>query len=616
MTLPLYRGCLVAMAAVVSIPVTAIELDQQVIYGQLYQSPIAAQAYSVEVLTQSDLQLLPVTTIADALEWVAGLDVRQRGSGGTQVDLSIRGASYEQTLILIDGVRMNDPQTGHHNFDLPVVLEDLEQIEIVRGPGAGQYGPNGNGGVINLVTRKSVVSETGRQARLSLEAGSKDYDRAVVSLGKTEGRWSTFASVAQQTSDSYLSAYDLAYTSQQGNARLVYQGERSSTLMGAGYLDKDFGADGFYGPLTTPQSEKIIQRHIYLDQSVSLNADHRLDLLLNWRQHDDEFLYARQFLSEHQSEALQTRFRYHFNDQLTAGVENNDEQITSTSLLPEADGKQKRSYQAAFVHGYHTLMGLNLSGSLSYIDYSNRQSYTLPVIGASYTAGDIEIYANAGQSARIPTVFDLYLKQGSNRGNPDLKAEQTRSAEVGARINMAGIQTKLALFDRVTEDALDFTVTQAEFDAAQVDGSGNKQLVYTARNIEEISTRGYDLELDASNVLAEYGVAIAQLSYTHLDQDFKNAFARGKYAISQFEHQAVLKLGYELTPSLALTSSYKYEDRITAKSYQLWDLGLKKSYMRWHWSFAASNILNEKYIDSGFVPAPGIGYRFSVAVTL
>src|SRR5690606_14712771 len=221
---------------------SALQLDTQRVSGQLFANTIAEQAFAVEVLERSDIELLPVTNIADALEWVTGLDVRQRGSSGTQVDLGIRGAGYEQTLILLDGVRMNDPQTGHHNFNIPVALEDIERIEVVRGPGAGQYGPNGNAGVINLVTRKAITTENSRQAGVKLEAGSYEYLRGVLSLAKTEGKWSHFVSGQQQESDTYISGSDLGYKTRQGNFRLSYQGEQHSTVFGLGYQDKEFGA--------------------------------------------------------------------------------------------------------------------------------------------------------------------------------------------------------------------------------------------------------------------------------------------------------------------------------------------------------------------------------------
>src|SRR5690554_7619311 len=119
--------------------VSALELDTQQVSGQLFTQEVAEQAFAIEVLERADIELLPVQNISDALEWVSGIDVRQRGGFGSQADIGIRGAGYEQTLVLIDGVRLNHPQSGHHNFDIPVALEDLERIEVVRGPRSEEH---------------------------------------------------------------------------------------------------------------------------------------------------------------------------------------------------------------------------------------------------------------------------------------------------------------------------------------------------------------------------------------------------------------------------------------------------------------------------------------------
>lgn len=577
---------------------SAVELDTQKITGQLFEQPVAEQAFAVDVLDRSDIELLPVSTIADALEWVSGLDVRQRGSGGTQVDLGIRGAGYEQTLILVDGVRMNDPQSGHHNFDLPLVLEDIERIEVVRGPGAGQYGPNGNAGVINLVTRKQVE---GRVSGVKLEAGSKDYDRAVVSLGKTDGEWSQFGAVAQQTSDSYIKGADLDYITQQGNYRAVHQSSSHTTVLGLGYMDKGFGAQGFYAGADKRANENTIQRHAYLTHEQRYSGDRSVDLAVNWRQHDDEFFYLTYAPSVHQTEALQGRVRYRFGQNLAVGYEYNKEDIESTSTL---GNKHDREYNSAFSYGQYDFGALLLAGSLSYLTYDGGDSYTLPVLGLTVPFGLQQLYVNAGQSVRVPTMNDLYLNQSANKGNSDVKAEKTNSGELGLRLNTGGLLSRVAVFRRETTDAIDYTRTAAEVTADSA---------YIARNIDAINTKGMDAEIDATGLLAEQGFRKVSLSYTRLIQDFTNQYAQARYSQSQFEHQAILSLAYEILPGLTATSQYKFEARYDQHGYRIWDLGLKQTFDHWHWAVAASNVLDAEYVDSGYIEAPGTAYRFELA---
>jgi len=101
-----------------------------------------------------------VKSVEDLLLGVTGVDVRRRGPGGVQADVGIRGATFEQTLILIDGVKVSDPQTGHHNLDLPVALADIERIEVQKGPSARIWGPNAFGGVVNIITRRAAGLES------------------------------------------------------------------------------------------------------------------------------------------------------------------------------------------------------------------------------------------------------------------------------------------------------------------------------------------------------------------------------------------------------------------------------------------------------------------------
>lgn len=597
MTFRRYTLASAIVASMAASTAQAVELDTQQISGQLFEQNIAEQAFAVEVLDRSDIELLPVSNIADALEWVSGLDVRQRGSGGTQVDLSIRGAGYEQTLILVDGVRMNDPQTGHHNFDLPLVLEDIERIEVVRGPGAGQYGPNGNAGVINLVTRKQL---DGRVAGIKLEAGSKDYDRAMLSLGKTEGNWSHFFAAAQQTSDTYIRGADLDYTTQQGNYRLVHQNDSHTTVLGLGYMDKGFGAQGFYAGADKRANENTIQRHVYFTHDQRFDNDLSADIAINWRQHDDEFFYLNYAPSEHQTNAWQTRLRLRLANNFALGYEHNQEDIDSSSIT---DNRHKREYSSLFAYGQHDLGVLQLAGSLSYLNYDDGDSYTLPVLGLTVPFAGQQLYLNAGQSARVPTMNDLYLNQTANKGNPDVQAEETTSYELGLRFNLAGALGRLAIFNRETTDAIDYTRTDAEVAAGSA---------YIARNIESIKTKGLDAEVDISGLLAETGFLKASLSYTRLIQDFTNQYAEARYSQSQFEHQAILSLAYEIIPGLSATSQYKFESRYNQDGYRLWDLGVKQTFEQWHWALAATNVQGTEYIDSGYIEAPLNAYRLEI----
>ena len=116
---------------------------------------------TINLLSQRDIELLPSTNVYDLLDQISGVDIKQRGPEGVQADVSIRGGNFEQSLILIDGVKLIDPQTGHHNMNLPVALNQIERVEILKGQGAKSYGTNAFSGAINLITKKSGNDKIG-----------------------------------------------------------------------------------------------------------------------------------------------------------------------------------------------------------------------------------------------------------------------------------------------------------------------------------------------------------------------------------------------------------------------------------------------------------------------
>lgn len=581
----------------------ALELDIQQVSGQLFNQEVAEQAFAVEVLDRNDIALLPVQNISDALEWVSGIDVRQRGGFGSQADIGIRGAGYEQTLVLLDGVRLNHPQSGHHNFDIPVVLEDLERIEVVRGPGAAQYGPNGNAGVINLVTRKSVDTDNGRTASISVAGGSYGYGRAAFTVGKTEGKVSQFASGLYQRADTYLSGYELDNETKQGSYRAVYQADKNTTVFGAGYLKKAFGAQGFYGPATDRADEDGSQWQTYVTHEHRFNAQQKADVALNYHQHQDTFQYLTSLASDHETKAFQARIRLHANQNISLGYEYNEEKVDSNKL--QMGNKHNRNYDSVFAYGHYDLNTIQVAASLSYLTYKDGDSYTLPVLGVVLPFGQQQLYANAGRSVRVPTMNDMFMNKNPDMGNPDVKPEETDSYELGARLNLAGVLTRLAVFKRETTNAIDFTRTAAEITA------GDR---FTARNIESIDTKGIDIEFDVTGLLARYKFQKASLSYTRLWQDFENSYPEARYSKSQLEHQVVLNTAYQIIPGLSLTSLYKYETRYDQDGYFIWDIGLKQKIDSWHWALSAANILNEKYVDSGYIQSPGTTAMLEIGV--
>ena len=584
---------------------SSVELDAQVVSGRLYANPVSAAAFNVTVLEQADLQRLPVNNVVDALEYVSGIDVRKRGISGIQADVGIRGSTYEQTLVLLDGVRMNDPQTGHHNFDLPIAFEDIERIEIVKGPGAAQYGPSSNGGVINIVSRKEIITESGRKAKVNVQRGSYDYERYALSLAKTEGAYSQFLSAYHSASDSYIRDEALDSRQGQGSYRVVHQGEKTMTQVAFGYVEKDFGAYRFYVDTDAQSRESTSQRHGYGIHQYRLDNGSQIEASLNWRNHFDEYVYSpTSAANEHETEALQSRLTFTHGSFVT-GLEYNQENMDSNR-----DGRQGRHFASAFVN-YKQLIGANISltGNLSYVDYDSEEQFVLPVIGIdALISENVEVYANAGQSVRTPTLNDLFLNMpGRDLGSADLELERTDSAEIGVRLNSSDINITTSIFYKDTQDAIDFTKSQSEVTA----NSAN-----IARNYGNNETKGFDVELDASAFAAmRMGMNTLKLTHTRLIQTIETDFAVLKNTDGQLQNQTALHAGFDFYNNYSLLTTYKYESRFDSDDYEILDLRLAYEDNNLTVALAGSNLLDAEYVDAGFVEVAGpalileIGYQ-------
>ena len=115
-------------------------------------------ARMVTVLDRADIAQAPVQSINDLLKYAVGVDVRQRGPIGTQTDISIRGGTQDQVILLLNGINICDPQTGHNAMDLPIDLSEIVRIEVLEGPAGRIYGSSSLVGAINIVTRPAPAT--------------------------------------------------------------------------------------------------------------------------------------------------------------------------------------------------------------------------------------------------------------------------------------------------------------------------------------------------------------------------------------------------------------------------------------------------------------------------
>ncbi|MDO9341344.1 MAG: TonB-dependent receptor plug domain-containing protein, partial [Bacteroidales bacterium] len=223
-----------------SLQIKGYELDDVVVTAE--RTPVEAQqaARIVTIITKSEIERAPAQSLNDLLRYIAGVDIRQRGPLGAQADISIRGGTFDQTLILLNGVNITDPQTGHHNLNLPIDIESIERIEILQGPAAKSFGPNAFNGAINIIAGSSKPNHI----RSSGMSGQHGLYKASVNISNTIGYFKHFISISRMSSDGYIKNTEFSNTNIFYQAK--YNHKAGSFDFQTGYNLKDFGANSFY----------------------------------------------------------------------------------------------------------------------------------------------------------------------------------------------------------------------------------------------------------------------------------------------------------------------------------------------------------------------------------
>ncbi|MCW8850669.1 MAG: TonB-dependent receptor plug domain-containing protein, partial [Melioribacteraceae bacterium] len=225
-------------------------LDSVIVTANRAESNFSEIGRSISVIAQKEIELLPINNIQDLLELTSGLDVKQRGPEGVQADVAIRGGSFEQTLILIDGIKLTDPQTGHHNMNLPISFSQVERVEILKGQGSQTYGANAFSGVVNIITKKNAVNNL----NIELNGGENNYYNLGINGSLKLGNTNHHLSVDKSKSDGYRYNTEFDNYNLSMNNSFNLSNSVINTLIG--YADKNFGANSYYTTRFPDQAEK------------------------------------------------------------------------------------------------------------------------------------------------------------------------------------------------------------------------------------------------------------------------------------------------------------------------------------------------------------------------
>ena len=554
--------------------------------------PFRNLSRTVAVLTREQIARLPVRSVAEVLQYLASVDVQSRGAMGVQSDFSVRGASFGRTLVLVNGVRINDSQSGHHNADVPVVLDEVDRVEVLYGSGSSLYGADAFGGTINIITRRP--QGTRRQVSLSAgQFGLVDAAAAVELNGQTVAQ--SFA-VAAARSSGFMLARDfetLGLTSQ------TAFGSRASLMVS--HVRKDFGANGFYGP--APSRERTNATMVLFDRRMVQTEAWDLGASVAYRTHGDWFLYDPRVPSSvpnrHRTHAVEAALkaqrtlsdRFRLNGGLVVG----GDWIRSNNLADHTFGRGSIFLEAQRRVGRATLIypGMRVD---AYSRFGTAVSPSLAV--SSWVAQRVKLRAAAGRAFRIPTFTELYYHDPNHAATPTLSPEHAWEAEGGFDVlGGRGWQGSASLFVRREEDVIDWV-------------RPSPLVRWRTTNIRRVDAQG--LELGVSRLLQNGG--LARVDYVWLDADAGAVDFLSKYVLDYARHSMTATASLSLPARLSVGGRLAYKRRLDRRAYWVADARLSRRIRLVDIFIEGSNLLDTEYQEIRGVDMPGRWLRAGVSV--
>jgi len=579
---------------------TSTKLDEIVVQENRIQIPFSRQNRNVTVIDKLQLETTPARSLPEILAFVPGIDVRQRGVTGVQADIGIRGGSFEQTLMLLNGIKLSDPQTGHHLMNIPVPLVEIDRVEVLKGPASRIFGQNAYAGAINVITQLSDE----RYARFQGYGG--DFGMAGVNFAGSlpVGNYKQNLSLSYDESDGHQ------YNSDYQVANLFYEGgialnSKNSIRGMAAYTDRTFGANGYYTSAFPDQWESVQTSLASLSHTFSPEK-FRLNTRAYWRRNVDEFRLRRNepsfFQNNHRTDVIALEANGSFESKWGTtgfGLETRKESIESSNL-----GNRERNLSGIFLEqmiSFASKFDLRAGVYSNYYSEYGWKHFPGGELGFQASKA-IRLYSGYGVSFRIPTYTDLYYVGPTNIGNTQLTPEQAQNFEIGAKLHQSGIRAELVYFLRNTDNLIEW---------ARSDSSKPWQ----PQNFNEVRFSGleasFNYRVNPSNSLIQVKELMLSYNYIHADlQQGMNPAQETRYALTALKNQLIAGILVGIGAKTEWNIKMRNVERMNQDPYFLLDMRADYNRLGKVGFFAeASNITNTDYIEAGTVQMPGRWFR-------
>ena len=580
---------------------------------------------NISIVKGEDIQKMAITSLDELLQTIPGIEVQSRNGFGAQGDISMRGATYTQVQVLVNGMKLNDPLTGHFNSYIPVTPAEIDRVEVLRGAASAMYGADAVGGIINIITKGFSTAEEGVEVEGTINYGehklintqqgfSFNKERLFVTGGFSMNKSDGQTIPSQVVGDNTLEAYDNFFDTKTAGLSFGYRLNNDWQLQARTSFDRrDFSARYFYTTSTFDKSVETTSNFWNQIQLSKTGQQSSTDFNLAYRNGKDEFVFSPDFPSTN----IHTTDFWNFtvnhlkiiNEEfsLKIGGQLDKRAIESTDRGDHSDWHYG-VYTSAV---YRPNTQLNVTGSLR-LDYDdNYELEVTPQLNASYVLPSITVRASVGRSIRAADYTERYvsfnlenLTPGRSLGNPDLVAESAWSEEVGVDFQIRkNWQVKTTVFARQSTNLIDYVATNEAVIPNNSNLRVGENYLY-ASNLTNVQTKGLEVESWIRTRL-DNGMNLQwSIGYTYLNTSNEEEVV-SVYIASHAKHLLTtnLLLHYKKM-DLAINGLYKVRNEqlaagINARlapSYQVWNMRLGyQLHPKFGLNLQVQNVFDETY---------------------
>lgn len=608
------------------------ELDEVVVTATKVELPSGIAAKQVTIVGRTEIEQAPVKSVQDLLNYVAGVDLLQRSPHGVQADISLRGGSADQVAILLNGVNLTNPQTGHYSLDIPVNLSDIERIEIVQGPTSLAYGASAMSGGINIITKKDTASN----AYAKLEGGMYGLFGAELRGAYQAKNYTHSLSVGYGRSDGYIRNSDYNILNSLLQSRFTMDNEAIIDFQ-FGYNAKKYGANTFYSAAYPNQYDDT--KGVFASVRGETRGKLKLIPQIYWSSHYDCFQLIREGTPDvpawykdhnyHRSDLFGINLNAQYSSRFgitSFGGEIRNEGILSSVLgntMTDTIGKYTKTYNRTNIDYFveHNIMldrlTISVGGVLNYNTAIVNTFRFYPAINVSYRPTDrLSLYASWDMATRMPTFTELFYTTRTHVGNARLLPEYTRSAEVGFRYHSRILSVNSSAFYSEGENLIDWIYNETDSKWYSVN-------VAKGSKLSTIGASG-NVVVDLENIVGSaQPVNLLRIGYQYLTQSsdaasYNNPISH--YVFNYLKHKFTATFNHDIVKNMSMTWNFRWQDRqgsytqyvdlkpavkVDYKPFFVLDLKVDYTLKGFNIFVAANNIFDNTYVDFGNIPQPG-----------